>query len=229
MNTEELRGLLESKSTNKYVTFNQNLIPGARPSIGVNIPVLRQIAREIAKNDPLTFLETTPLHYHEEALLYAFVLGYLKAPVTTKFPYIASFLPLVNDWAVCDGLISTLKFKTDEKEVMWNFLIPYTKCDHHFSLRFVSVMYLSYFLDDEYIDKVIKQLENLESENYYSKMGVAWLISVIMVKYPTKALLLLTKSNLSTWTINKAIQKIKESFRIDDDLKIAVQKLKRNK
>ena len=49
-------------------------------------------------------------------------------------------------------------------------------------------MYLSYFLEDEYIDQVISHLEGLEGETYYSKMGLAWLISVIMVKYPEKGL-----------------------------------------
>lgn len=228
MNSEELRHLLQTKSSNKYRAFNQNVIPGARPSLGVTLPVLRTIAKEIAAREPLTFLKDNPLYYHEEALLYAFVLGYQKAPISAKFPYIDSFLPHVNDWAVCDGLVSTLKFKKNEKQEMWNFLLKHPNSLHPFSLRFVSVMYLSYFLEDEYIDHVISRIADLEGETYYSKMALAWLISVIMVKYPQKGIEVLRTINLSSWTVNKAIQKTKESFRVSEELKAVVNTLKRN-
>ncbi len=227
MNNEQLRSLLKSKSSNKYLAFNASLIPGARPSLGVRVPTLRQIAKEISKTEVLVFLDNNPLYYHEEALLYAFVLGYMKAPMSVKIPYINFFLPHINDWAVCDGLVSTLKIKKNEKQEVWNFLQQYTKSAHPFSLRFVSVMYLSYFLEDEYIDQVISHLEGLEGETYYSKMGLAWLISVIMVKYPEKGLEFLKANNLSNWTVNKAIQKTRESFRISDELKATVNTLKR--
>ncbi len=83
------------------------------------------------------------------------------------------------------------------------------------------------FLEDKYIDLVLSRVSELEGATYYSRMGLAWLISVIMMKFPEKGLLLLSENNLDDWTVNKAIQKTKESFRTTPEVKSAVNRLKR--
>ena len=102
MNNEQLRSLLKSKY-NKYL-FQARGLP-----LGVRVPTLRQI--EISKTEVLVFRIIRFITM--KALLYAFVLGYMKAPMSVKIPYINFFLPHINDWAVCDGLVSTLKIKKE--------------------------------------------------------------------------------------------------------------------
>ena len=55
MNT--IREQLESLSETDYKKFNEKIVPGARNMLGVRLPKLRQIAKEIAKQEPVRYLE----------------------------------------------------------------------------------------------------------------------------------------------------------------------------
>ena len=83
-------------------------------------------------------------------------------------------------------------------------------------------------MSEKDIDKVIEVLDSLYTDSYYSRMGVAWAVATIMAKYPTKCIAYMNSSNnhLDDWTYNKAIQKMKESFRVD---KTDIQKIEKAK
>ena len=58
-------------------------------------------------------------------------------------------------------------------------------------------------------------------------MAVAWALSVCYVKYPGKTLPYLRNNSLDDFTYNKALQKIIESNRIDNDTKALIRSMKR--
>ena len=58
-------------------------------------------------------------------------------------------------------------------------------------------------------------------------MAIAWLLCELMIKYRDLCLNYLTKSKLDDFTINKAIQKMNESFRITKEDKEYLKTLKR--
>jgi 3-methyladenine DNA glycosylase AlkD len=93
----------------------------------------------------------------------------------------------------------------------------------------VSVLLLSHYLNDEYIDKVIQILDELNTDDYYSQMGVAWAIATIMGKYPDKCLNYLQSSecHLDKTTYNKSLQKIRESFKVSKEIKLLTTSLKK--
>ena len=72
-------------------------------------------------------------------------------------------------------------------------------------------------------------LDGLNAEKYYAQMGIAWAVATIMGKYPEMGLKYLQSKycHLNKATYNKAIQKTIESYRVSDDMKNAVRKLKR--
>ena len=59
-------------------------------------------------------------------------------------------------------------------------------------------------------------------------MAKAWLISVCFVKFRDKTLEFIKNNKLDTFTHNKAIQKIIESFRVNDNDKKYLRTLKRS-
>ena len=67
------------------------------------------------------------------------------------------------------------------------------------------------------------------SDFYYAKMGVAWALATAMAKFPQKTLAFFKSSSvkIDSWTYNKAIQKMCESYRVSDKIKALVRKLKR--
>ena len=66
---------------------------------------------------------------------------------------------------------------------------------------------------------------NGNTDKYYSQMGVAWAIATIMGKYPQKCLKFLKSKNckLNKTTYKKTLQKIKESFRVSDEIKTEIK------
>ena len=88
-------------------------------------------------------------------------------------------------------------------------------------------MLMDYYLTDKYIDKVLETYNNIKLDKYYVKMGIAWGISVAFVKYETKVRKFLENNNLDDFTHNKSIQKIIESYRVNEETKNELRKLKR--
>ena len=54
---KEIREELEQLGEESYKQFNQKLIPGTDHIIGVRLPVLRKLAKEIAKQDWRQYLK----------------------------------------------------------------------------------------------------------------------------------------------------------------------------
>lgn len=92
-----------------YREFTKKLIPNEPDILGVRIPVLRQLAKEIIKDEPLTFLAEVENRYFEETQLEGFVIGMMKMPAEERIPYVEAFIPKIRNWSVCDGFCSALK------------------------------------------------------------------------------------------------------------------------
>lgn len=213
----------------KFKDFTSALIPGSRPILGVRIPVLRKIAKEIAKGDWQTFLKDATEDTYEEVNVKGFVIGYVKTDLETLLPYIEEHIERINDWSLCDGFCSNLKIVAKHQEEFLDFLLPYAKIDDEFKQRVVAVMLMDYYLDDAHIDQTLSVLDGLKNEKYYCKMAVAWTIATAWAKQREKTCDFMQDGNntLDDWTYNKAIQKMIESYRVSDEDKMMLRGMKR--
>lgn len=226
---ENIKEILNENVDEKFKDFTSALIPGSRPILGVRIPVLRKIAKKIAKEDWQTFLKEAPEDTYEEVNVKGFVIGYAKADLETLLPYIAEHMEKINDWSLCDGFCSNLKIVAKHKEEFLNYLLPYAKIDDEFKQRVVAVMLMDYYLDDAYIDQTLAILDGLKNEKYYCKMAIAWAIATAWAKQRDKTYTYMQDGNntLDDWTYNKAIQKMIESYRVSDEDKRMLRVMKR--
>ena len=55
--TEEIKSRLKELSEEKYRAFHSSLLPGVKNILGVRMPLIKKIAREIAKDDWKGFFE----------------------------------------------------------------------------------------------------------------------------------------------------------------------------
>lgn len=212
----------------KYKEFHSSLCPNVDNIIGVRIPELRKLAKQIAKENPKEFIENpVKKQYYEEIMLEGFVIGYMKATLEGKLHYLDNFIPEIDNWAVCDCTASTLKFIDKYKKEVWEYLQKYINSKKEFEKRFAIIILMDYYLTDEYIDKVLEIYNKIDSDQYYVQMGIAWAISVCFVKYREKTRKFLDNNNLSTFTYNKSIQKIIESTRVDKETKEELKKIKK--
>lgn len=226
---ENIKEVLLSYVDDKFKDFTSALIPGSRPILGVRIPVLRQIAKSIAKGDWQEFIKDAPEDTYEEVNIKGFVIGYVKADLKTLLPYVAEHIEKINDWSLCDGFCSNLKIVAKYREEFLEFLLPYAKIDDEFKQRVVAVMLMDYYLTDEYVDQTLQILDSLKNEKYYCKMAVAWAVATAWAKQRDKTYVFMQEGNntLDDWTYNKAIQKMLESYRVSAEDKAMIREMKR--
>lgn len=228
MTNQEIRSRIEELADEKYKKFHTGLCPNSNEIVGVRVPTLRNLAKEIVKEAKIEeYLETALDNSYEEILLQGMVLGNWKTTIENFTKYLEKFIPKVNSWAVCDVAVAGFKITKKNMEYMWNFIQKYLKSKNEFELRFAIVMMLDFYITEEYIDKVLQILNNIKHEGYYVKMAVAWTLQVAFVKYPEKTIQLLKNNSLDNWTYNKALQKIIESNRVDDKIKQIIRNMKR--
>lgn len=216
---EELAGV-----NNEYYG---NVIPGKKPDMGVKIPELRKLAKEIANDDYRYFLDNNTFETFEAETLQAFVIGYAKDDINVLLGYVKKFIPMIHDWSVNDSLCQNFKIARKHQKEVYDFLMEYLDSEEEYEVRVVAVMLMSHFLNDEYIDRVIKVLDGLKCRDYYSRMGVAWAVATVMAKYRDKCFEYMDNSNLDDWTYNKSIQKMLESYRVNDEDKKILREMKR--
>lgn len=200
-----------------------------RTKFGISIPELRKFAKKVAKNNYIEFLENDDFSTFELKLLHAFVIGYAKDDINVLLKYFKNFIPHVDDWAVNDSLCQNFTIARVYPKIVWNFLMKYQNSKKEFESRIIAVILLSHYLNDEYIDKVIDVLNSLNTNDYYSQMGVAWAFATIMGKYPEKCLAYLQSDNchLDTITYKKTLQKIRESLRVSVEIKLLTKSMKK--
>ena len=223
----DLRDKLFELSDDKFKTFHSRLCPNTDNIIGVRLPLLRQLAKEIAKGDWRNFLSNSKEEYYEEILINGLVIAYAKCDVEERLNYIESFVPKIDNWAICDSFCNTLKFVNKNKEIMWEFIQPYLRSYNEFEIRFAVVIILNYYITEDYIDLVLKTLDNIKHDGYYVKMAIAWAISMCFVKFEEKTMAYLKDNSLDDFTYNKSLQKICESLRIDKNTKELIKSMKR--
>ncbi|MBP3742404.1 MAG: DNA alkylation repair protein [Treponema sp.] len=224
--------------SSKYADFSKSLNPTSLPMLGVRLPELRKLAKKIAKNDYKKFLGQNPMDSFEMETLQAMVIGYAKDDLSEILACAADFIPKIHDWSVNDSFCQTFKIceKPDCQKECWDFFMKYANSKREFEVRVVAVMLMSHYLNDEYIDRVIQVLNNVytgdtpdKSDYYYAKMGVAWAVATVAAKYPEKCLAYMKSpdNHLDGWTYNKSIQKMCESFRVSEELKEEMKKLRK--
>lgn len=212
---QEILGKFAALSDPKYKAFNESLIPGTQTAYGVRTPYIRDMAKTVVREGPRGFLSLSRSGSFEEIMLRGMVIASMKAELSERLALIEGFLPLVNNWAVCDAFCSSFRLKKPEERAgMWDFLTPLFQSPQEFTARFAAVMFLDHFVTEDYIDRGLELLEAMPQEAYYARMATAWAISVCFIKFPERTLPLLQKRSLSQFTQNKSIQKIRESYRV---------------
>ena len=94
----------------EYQKFSAALIPNITNVLGVRLPALRKIAKQLASGDWRTYLETAEDEYFEEVMLQAMVIGHVQADLDELLKAIETFVPKIDNWSVCDSFCAGLKY-----------------------------------------------------------------------------------------------------------------------
>lgn len=218
---ERLFGLADTA----YRDFMRPLVPGIGPLIGVRVPELRRLARELARGDWHDYLAGASDHYFEERLLQGLVIGCARCMPEERLALTERYLALVDNWALCD--LFCRRLPSAEREPMWHFIGPLFCSDREYVARFAAVMGRGNFVDDVHLAALLDLLDSCRHEGYYARMGVAWALSDCYVKYPGPTEEFLRRATLDPRTHNLALRKIAESRRVAPETRIRLRALRR--
>jgi len=216
---------LKSIGEESYKKFNMRLIPDTPNIIGIRVPILRKIAKKISKGNWKEYLETKKSNLHEEIIIEGFVIANLKIEYSELVKYIKSFADKIYNWAICDS--ASFKAIKNNKREFWAEIDNYLKSENVWHQRFGIISILGFYLDDEYIEKSLKRLDEVNSDFYYVQMAMAWTIATAFGKYRDITLNYLHNANINYVTFNMTIKKIRESNRVSKEDKEMVLKLKK--
>lgn len=206
----------------KYAAFSAKLIPTVEADrfIGVRSPQLRALAKEL-KNNASEFLGELPHRYHEENMLHAYLLCEEK-----KYAILVDeterFLPYIDNWAVCDSL--TPRVFARHKEDHLPKIRQWMASEHEYTVRFGIGMLMRHYLDSDFQSEHLQWVATIHREEYYIKMMQAWYFATALAKQWDATLPVL--DSLEGWVRGKSIQKALESFRVSDDHKTILRKLR---
>lgn len=227
MNTQINRKFQELAESD-YKSFNERIIPTNYEVLGIRMPALKKLAKELAVSPEVeSYLQQAEYTTYEHILLYGLVLGQLKKPsLEMIFRYLDPLILKFDNWAHVDTIISACKvFNKYPEETLAHFL-PFKTHEGEFTKRVFVIVLMDYFMNEAYIDKSLKHLSEVPQGQYYVDMAIAWAISVGLIKFYDQTLPMLTQKTFSKFVHNKAIQKARESYRITPEVKEQLNTLK---
>lgn len=222
----ELRNKLFALSESKFRNFNEKICC-CQGTIGVRMGYLRDIAKDLADNE-MFFLQNEFIpEYYEEIMIKGLTIGYLKLPFPEILNELDKYIPYITSWSLCDSPCMTIKIFKKNLEEGFEYINKLLSSDKEFYVRVGLVLLLSFYINDKYIDKVLDISTKISLDYFYVKMANSWLISCCYIHYPEKTLELFNNNSLDDFTHNKAISKICDSYRVNDDDKKLLRNLRR--
>lgn len=220
----DVQALLAAQAEPAYAAFQAKLLPpGHLPLLGVRLPALRKLARQLVREYGWDAPEQCGAATFEEVMLKGMVLGLLDQPLVALLPRVDAFLSLVSDWSVCDSFCAGFKRAKAQPEALWPFVTAHLDDPRPFAVRFAVVMLLFYYNDADHIGAVLPLLGGVAPGTYYIDMAVAWTMSLCYVKFPGQTLPALQA--LPAWTRRKAVQKVRESRQATPEQKAQLRQL----
>ena len=213
----EFLELIKNEADEKYREFSLKITPDLGKSAGVRTPVLKQFAKKAAKGDWEEFFQKRNNELYEEKLVSGLIICYIKESIDIRLNLLREFIPIIDNWALCDMVACAFKFKKAESEKVWDFVNEYIEKNGEFEKRFAVVMLLAHFIDEKHIDETLKMLNNIKDEKFYVSMAVAWALSVCYIKFREKTVDVLKNTKLSNDTVKRTLLKITQSRRVDEE------------
>lgn len=213
----ELRKLNEylySLREEKNIERTKRILNTSLMVLGIPTKTLRDIARSISKGNFMSLLDIMSFDYYEDSIIYASLISKIKE-FDAVIKYLDKYSNLCECWASCDAL----KFNISSHERDYLGIIDkYIKSKKPFVRRIGMSILFEFLRNHKYIDKIFYYLDEFYLEdNYYVNMMNAWLLCECFIKEREITIEYLKENKLKKFTINKAISKCRDSFRVSEE------------
>lgn len=212
----------------KYKSFQAKLLPNLDSEIiiGVRMPNLRKLAKEICKKGLREeFIKSLPHEFYEENILHALLINEEKDS-KKAFELIDDFVPFLDNWAVVDAINPEVLKKAYDSELL-EWIKKHVYSGREFEIRVGILTLKNNFLGERFAPEYLFIPSAVKDESpYYARMMAAWFYAEAVAKQRDHAIEFLMGNHLDKWVLNKSIQKATESFRVSEEDKKLLKKLK---
>ena len=223
--TAQLTNLAQGNES--YAAFNKRIVNTKMPVIGVRVPDLRRLARELAPDmsaADISKLLTAQNESFDYVLLCGLLITHARLDDQMAINLTKQYLPHVDSWAHIDIFVEKKRRFAGE---MWqDFALECLRSEAEFTVRYGVVSLMTNFLDEVHIDQVFAALRGIKHDGYYVKMALAWLYATSAVNFFELTLAELEDEHIDAWTRNKSYQKMRESRRFTPEQQAIILKNK---
>lgn len=224
---EKLEKKLFEMQDLKYRDFHSRLLPGIYKEtiIGIRTPMLRKFTKEYAKTPEADlFMQELPHRYYEENNMHMMIASWIK-DYEKCLAQVKRFLPYVNNWATCD--LPAPKAFAKHKDELLPEIGSWIASDETYTIRYGIGMLMTFYLDADFRPEYLKMAADVESEEYYVNMMIAWYFATALAKQWDATIPYLKERMLPEWVHRKTIQKAIESYRITPEQKVYLKTLRK--
>ena len=210
--TRQLETLAQGNET--YAAFNKRIVNTKMPVIGVRVPDLRRLARELAPDmsaADISKLLTAKNESFDYVLLCGLLITHARLGDQTAIDLARQYLPCVDSWAHIDIFVE--KKRRFAGDMWWDFALECLRSEAELTVRYGVISLMTNFLDESHVNQVFAALRRIKHDGYYVKMALAWLYATAAVHFFELTLAELENEHIDAWTRNKAYQKMRESRR----------------
>ena len=212
----ELIKYLNSLSSSSYKDFNKKIVNSKYEVLGVSVPVLKKLAKELSKTDYKSLLKLMKFNTYEEVILAFLIISNIK-DYKEATNYLKEYIKYIDSWGVTDTFASSFKIVKKNKEQTLLLIDELIKDEYTFSKRLGYILLLDYYIDREHLRLIFDYIKKEESKEYYVQMAISWLLSVMYVKYTNETYDFLKDSNLDDFVVRKTVSKVQDSFRVSKE------------
>lgn len=210
---------LITQKDEKYREFHSSLVLNSKyEMIGIRVPIMRKIAKEIAKTNIEEFLKYAENNYYEEIMIQGLVISHIKDEELFN-KYFKEYINKIDNWALCDTFCSAIKIVEKHEDKYFREAVKMSLNKKEFISRIGLVMILDHFINKKNLENIFDLLNEIESDKFYINMAEAWLLCEMYIKFPKETKTFIQKNNLNKFTHNKAISKIHDSYRVSKEEK----------
>ena len=211
----------------KYKEFHSSLVLNSQYEIiGIRLPIMRDIAKKIAKGNIEEFLTYAKEKYYEEVMIQGLVISHIKDE-ELFYKYFKKHIVKIDNWALCDSFCSAIKIVRKYEEKYFNEAIKMALNESEFVSRVGLVMLLNHFINQNNLEAIFATLNKIQSDKFYINMAEAWLVCEMYIKFPKETKEFIKKNKLNKFTQNKAISKIHDSYRVSKEEKELLNKFRK--
>ena len=119
MDINDIRIKLNELKDEGYAKFNKKSCPDtAKEILGIKIPQLRILAKQIIKNNKdIKLINEMDESVFEETILKGLIIAYSTINIDEKLILVKNFIPEIDSWAITDTFCPTLKIKTERRRL----------------------------------------------------------------------------------------------------------------